>query len=104
MFALIASRGPFAPTPLGCALIPVILFGPVVLILIGARSLLGASPLRWWLLTLLVGGTSVLACFIWPIPFNTTRRGLDDVWLATAWVAVLLTPAAIVREVMKRRR
>jgi len=104
VLALFASRGPFGPTPLGCALVPVILFGPVALLVIAARSLLGASPLRAWQLALLVVGTVILAVFVWPIPFAADKKGFENVWLTTAWAAVLLTPAALVREGLKRRR
>ncbi len=100
MIALFATTNPLGPTPLGCAVLLALMAAPIVLILVALRSVLGAAPLAWWQIALLVVGTPVLVYHVRAIPF-VQARGPMLLWVVSGWVAVALTPAALLRDVGK---
>jgi hypothetical protein len=99
---LFASRGPFGPAPLGCALVAAFLFGPFLLLPLVARSLLGSEPARWWAVVLTAAGAGGLAYVLLPPGRPPVGSGFWTAWWAAGWVVVALTPVALAKEVVKR--
>jgi hypothetical protein len=100
--ALIASRGPFGPTYLTCLLLPVLLFGPFLLIAFVARSFLRNDPLPRWQLALMVLGAAGAGYFFWQEGFARNVAGVWVAWQLAIVGAALLTPVVVVVESLKR--
>jgi len=62
---VVASNGPFGPTVDGVLILLLLLAAPFVLAAIAARSLLGADPIPWWLVGILLIGTAAVAFTLW---------------------------------------
>jgi hypothetical protein len=107
-FLVLASQGPFGPTPATCLAVIAVALAPVVVAAIAARSLLSADPLPRWALAVALAAAALAAAAGLAVLLAVTagdspgRGGLGRVWQLAAGGAVLLPPAVLLREGLKR--
>lgn len=99
---LIASNGPFGPTPAACGFFLVLLGGPFVLVALTARSLLSAELLSAPALGAMVLVAAALLYFLWPVVATDQRVASAPVWRTAAVAAVGSLSVTLLREGWKR--
>lgn len=99
---LTASTGPYFPSLTGALVLLLAIVGPFLLLAIIGRSLLGADPVPFWLLVLMVIGAAGLAFLLWPARITDRWTGFWGVWRIASIAALVLLPAAAFMEAGKR--
>lgn len=99
---VLASQGPFGPTPLTCLLLPLMLLGPFLLLGLTAMSLLCAEPVSGWLLGIKLPGTLFLAYVIWSGESTTRLSGFWQMWRGAGIAVLVLLPLVLLKEAAKR--